>query len=172
MVRAPVSVMKCLSYPTVLVAIFSWNIDKTHSILSCIVYCTSSCVTGVFISYCSFRPNSGLLIYCNMKGFLCSIDIQNSMDSLIRLSCIWNEQLHNSIELFCISCGGISCLTMDHYFDRWNISIFMENRCGSLWEMKQFNLFVCITFGNYGHVWHRHVWILKYITMLHNYCNT
>ena len=66
-----------------------------------------------------------------------------------------------------ISCGGISCLTMDHYFDRWNISIFMENRCGSLWEMKQFNLFVCITFGNYGHVSHRHVWILKYIATLH-----
>ena len=93
--------------------------------------------------------------------------------------CIWNEQLHNSIErsystfsIFSISCGGISCLTMDHYFDRWNISIFMENRCGSLWEMKQFNWFVCITFGNYGkqlcvtlRIWH--VWILKYIATLH-----
>ena len=41
----------------------------------------------------------------------------------------------------------------------------MENRCVSLWEMKQFNLFVCITFGNLEYLIYenRHVWILKYI---------
>ena len=36
---------------------------------------------SVVLQECSDRPNSGQLIYHNMKGFLCSIDTQNSMDS-------------------------------------------------------------------------------------------
>ena len=30
----------------------------------------------VVLQFCSFRPNSGQLIYGNMKEFLCSIDTQ------------------------------------------------------------------------------------------------
>ena len=58
------------------------RLNTQHSVVEFIVD------FSVVLQFCSFRPNSGLLIYCNMKGFLCSIDTQNSMDSLIRLSCI------------------------------------------------------------------------------------
>ena len=54
-----------------------------HTAFSCTVYCRLlSCVTGKCSSVTVlFRPNSGQLIYHNMKGFICSIDAQNSMDS-------------------------------------------------------------------------------------------
>ena len=63
--------------PMVLSYIHGHRHNTQHSVAEFIV---DFSVVLQFCS-CSDRPNSGQLIYHNMKGFLCSIDTQNSMDS-------------------------------------------------------------------------------------------
>ena len=54
---------------------------RLNTAFSVAVYCSTSSVvhTGMVLVLLHHRPNSGQLIYYNIKGFLCSIDTQNIM---------------------------------------------------------------------------------------------
>ena len=66
--------MKCLLPKSSYSYIFmEHRLNTQHSVVEFIVD------FSVVLQECSDRPNSGQLIYCTMKGFLCSIDTQADM---------------------------------------------------------------------------------------------